>query len=463
MNQLNGTDAESPTSRILHPNIHHPNPKVVSAKGNYLILESGQKVLDATGGPAVACIGHGNVEVRDAVVRQMDQLSFCHGLSFSNSAAEELAREIVSSTNGVMARATIMCSGSEAVEAAMKLARQYAVAVGQPKRRRFIARRGAFHGTTLGSLAMTAKAGVQRPFEPLLNKDGVSFVSMPNIYRAIHAGEAIPDYVSRLADELDAEFNRIGPENVCAFVAETVSGSSTGCLAAPPGYFRAVRSICDKYSVLLILDEVICGMGRTGTTHAWQQDNVSPDIQTVAKGIAGGYAPISMLLMNQRVVDGIDAGGGFFNHGHTYGSHAVSCAAAVAVQRIVKRDNLLTNVAQMGNRLGEGLQAGLGRHPHVGDIRGRGLFWAVEFVRNKETKEPFGAKEGISRKIRQTGMKEPWNISLYPGSGTADGESGDHIMISPAYNITAEEIDLIVKLVKGVVEEVLGSQKAKIC
>ena len=229
-----------------------------------------------------------------------------------------------------------------------------------------------------------------------------------------------------------------------------------GCLTPPPGYFAAMRAVCDKHGALLVLDEVMCGMGRTGAFHAWQQENVQPDIQTVAKGIAGGYAPISMMLVNHRVVDGINAGSGIWNHGHTFSSHPVACAAGVAVQRIIKREKLVDNAALMGKRLGEGLKSALGGHPFVGDIRGRGMLWAVEFVRDKKTKETFPPHQRISAKIHQVGLADPWSVFLYPGVGTADGVDGDHIMLSPAYNITADEVDEIVRRLTGVVCEVLG-------
>jgi len=230
-----------------------------------------------------------------------------------------------------------------------------------------------------------------------------------------------------------------------------------GCLAAPPGYFKAVRSICDEYGALLILDEVMCGMGRTGSTHAWQQEGIAPDIQTVAKGLAGGYAPVSMLLMNQKIVDGLVAGGGYFNHGHTHGSHAVACAAALQVQKIIHRDELLENVNLMGKRLELALKSTLGNHPHVGDIRGRGLFWAVEFVEDKETKKAFPANVGIARRIKHAGLKRSRGISLYPGSGTVDGVVGDHVIVSPPFNVTSGEIDKIVVLLTQVIEDVFNT------
>ncbi|KAI9711716.1 MAG: hypothetical protein M1820_001860 [Bogoriella megaspora] len=446
----------SPSSSLLHPIVHHPPPKAVSAEGSYIILEDGRRILEASGGPAVACIGHGNREVTEAVVQQMNQISYCFALHYSNPNAEELARLVIESTNGALARATIMSSGSEAIEAAMKLAVKFFVEKGLPNKTGFIARRGAFHGTTLGSLALTGKQSFRKPFDPLLKDDMISFVSMPNIYRDMRDCETTEDYVNRLTDELDTEFQRRGADHICALVAETVSGSASGCHTAPVGYFPAIKSVCDKHQALLILDEVFCGMGRSGSYHAWQQESVVPDIQTIAKGVAGGYAPISMLLVHQRVVDAIDAGSGLWNHGHTFSSHPVACAAGVAVQRIIKRDRLIDEAARNGRILGELLHASLDRHPHVGDIRGRGMMWAVEFVRDKNSKLPFPPEDVIASKIQLTGLTAPWSIFLYPGSGTADGICGDHITIAPAYNVSTEQVHLIVRKLVGIVEEVLG-------
>ncbi|KXH50560.1 aminotransferase [Colletotrichum nymphaeae SA-01] len=447
---------QSKTS-ILHPNIHRkPPPIVASGKGSYLMLEDGRRIFEACAGPAVACLGHGNTEVTQAVVEQMQSVSYCFALNQSNRPAEELAKAVIETTNGKLAKGTIMSSGSEAVEAAMKLAVKYFAELGVPNRAGFIARAGAFHGTTLGSLALSGKVAFRKPFEPLLKSDMVSFVSMPNMYRGMLDGETTEEYVERLACELDAEFELRGPNNVCAFIAETVSGSALGCHTAPPGYFKAIKAVCDKHSALLILDEVFCGIGRTGTYHAWQQEDVVPDIQTVAKGVAGGYAPVAMMLVHQRVVDAINGGSGVWNHGHTFSSHPVACAAGVAVQRIIKREGLVENSMRMGERLGAALRAALSGHPNVGDIRGRGLMWAVEFVKDKATKQPFPAVDAISARISQTGLSEPWNVYFYPGAGTADGISGDHITIAPAYTISEKEVDLIVAKLHGLLLDVLG-------
>ncbi|KAF4634712.1 hypothetical protein G7Y89_g3397 [Cudoniella acicularis] len=345
------------------------------------------------------------------------------------------------------------------MEAAMKLARQYFLELSppEPERFRFIAREGSFHGTTAATLALTGRQAVRRQFAPLL-KDNVTHVSACNPYRGLRAGETIETYVQRLATELDDEFQRVGPKTVCAFVAETVAGTALGCIPPSPGYFVAMKAVCDKYGALLILDEVICGMGRTGTAHAWQQEGVVPDIQAVAKGLGGGYTPIAALISGYKVVQAIDGGTGFFNHGHTYQSHAVACAAAVEVQNIIQQNDLIVHVANMGKRLEKGLRAALQTHPHVGDIRGRGLLWAIEFVKNKDTKEPFSPQEGISMKIRNIGLVEPFNISLWPVSGGATDSGGDHIMISPAYNISEEDIDFIVSSTSEIVKLVFAGK-----
>ncbi|KAL7928084.1 aminotransferase, class III [Trichoderma chlorosporum] len=450
-------DARSLTSRVLHSNIKTPPPMVVSAKGSYITLQDGRCILEASAGPAVACIGHGNQEVTRAVAEQMEKISYCFALNQSCAPAETLARQVIETTDGKLTKAVFMSSGSEAVEAAMKLAVKYFVEKGMHEKTRFIARTGAFHGTTLGSLALSGKAAFRHPFEPLLKEDMVTFVSTPNLYRGMLDGETPAAYTERLAQELDDEFVRRGPHNVCAFVAETVSGSALGCHIAPPGYFQAVRTVCDKHGALLILDEVFCGMGRTGTYHAWQQEDVVPDIQTIAKGVAGGYVPLSMMLVHQRVVDAIESGSGVWNHGHTFTSHPVACAAGVAVQNIIKRDSVIENAMHVGQHLGRALRASLENHPHVGNIRGRGLMWAVELVKDKETKKPYPPEDAVSSRISQRGLSPPWNVYFYPGSGTADAHSGDHLTIAPAYTITIEQVDLVVEKLAGLIDEVLGS------
>ncbi|KIW04881.1 hypothetical protein, variant [Verruconis gallopava] len=351
---------------------------------------------------------------------------------------------------------TVPCSatGSEAMEAAIKLCRQYFLELPtpQPKRVKFIARRESWHGATMGALAMSGHVARRALFEPMLSRD-MCRVSFCHAYRAKAEGESDEDYVRRLAQELDDEFQRQGPETVCAFVAEPVVGASLGCVPAVPGYFQAMRAVCDKYGALLVLDEVMCGMGRTGTLHAWEQEGVVPDIQTLGKGLGAGYMPIAALLINAKVADTLKRGSGAFSHGQTYQGHPLACAAALEVQRVIREEGLVANSAKMGKLLGERLKSRLGGHAHVGDIRGRGLFWGIEFVKDKATKEPFDPKLGVSMGINEKGLTEPYSICLYPGSGTVDGRRGDHVLLSPPFTVTEADVETIVERTARVVED----------
>ncbi|KAH8805467.1 aminotransferase, class III [Xylogone sp. PMI_703] len=427
---------------------------LLSAQGSYLTLETGQRILDATGGAAVACLGHGNKRIQKALMAQMDQVSYCHSLFFSNSSGEELARILIESTGGRMERALIVSSGkcargdmsklswSEAMEAALKTCS-------------FIARKESYHGATLGALSVSGHVGRRALYERMLIQN-ISFVSPCNQYRGKKDGESDDAYVSRLAKELDDEFHRVGPESVCAFIAEPIVGSALACMPALPGYFKAMKEVCDRHGALIIMDEIMCGMGRSGKLHAWEEEGIVPDIQTIGKGLGGGYQPIAGILMNRRVADALAHGTGVFMHGQTYQGHPVACSAAVEVQRIIKEQSLLENVVNMGNLLGRSLKARLGDHPNVGDIRGRGLFWGVEFVKDRKTKEPFDTELGLGMAIYHRGLDAEYGISLYPGSGTVDGRKGDHILIAPAYNVDEVTIDRVVDLTTRVVEDVLG-------
>ncbi|KAK1056984.1 hypothetical protein LTR74_014519 [Friedmanniomyces endolithicus] len=461
----NGGDNQQVTSAVLHRSLHHVPLRVESAKGHYLHLSNGQSIFDATGGAAVACLGHGNDRVRESINDQMKSVSYCHSLFYATPAAEDLARLLVDSTGGEMARAFFISSGSEAIEAALKLARQYFIEKkpAEPHRTQFIARQQSYHGTTLGALAVGGHVARRALYEPLLSANN-SLVSPCYSYRGlkdIHESEE--SYVRRLETELDAEFHRLGPNSVAAFVAEPVVGAALGCVPPVKGYFEAVRRVCDKHGALLILDEIMCGSGRTGPVptarypkplHAWQDPlvGVVPDIMVVAKGLGGGYIPIAAMLANHRVMDALQQGSGSFGHGQTYQGHPLACRAALEVQRIVLENDLVSNVRRQGALLGKLLKTRLGGHPAVGDVRGKGLFWGIEFVRDKGTKEPFAPGEAVAMGIHELGMQEPHNISLYPGTGSVNGRSGDHILIAPAYTVTAQEIQHIVDVTARVVE-----------
>ncbi|GAA82071.1 aminotransferase, class III [Aspergillus luchuensis IFO 4308] len=448
-------------SSVLHRDTRFVPKKAIGGKGSYIFLEDGTKFLDSTGGAAVSCLGHGHEEVSQAVIDQINKLPYCHTAFFGTEASEELATFLTESTGGKLSKLLVVNSGSEAVEAALKLARQYFVELPTPQlqRSRFIARKPSYHGVTLGALSVGGHMIRREPFEPILATNS-SHVSPCYPYRGKKAGESDADYVARLAAELDAEFQRVGPENVCAFIAEPVVGAALGAVPALPGYFPAMKAICEKYGALFILDEIMCGMGRCGTLHAWEQEDVVPDIQTIGKGLGGGYAPVSGILISEKVVGALDKGTGVFRHGQTYQGHPIACAAALAVQKVIKRDNLLENVRNMGKYLEERLRGSLEQHPYVGDIRGKGLFWGIEFVKDKETKEPFSPDKGVAFLIQETGLKPEYGVSLYAANGTVDCMKGDHIILAPPYNISKEEIDIIVDTAVKVLDVVFAKVSA---
>ncbi|KAH7253555.1 pyridoxal phosphate-dependent transferase [Fusarium redolens] len=442
----------------LHAKINSPPPRIVKSQGCWLETEQGHRILDASSGAAVVSIGHNESRVKDAIAAQLDQVAYCYNPFFTTEAAEKISSFLTESTNGAMSKVFIVSSGTEAVEAALKIARQYftELPTPQPSRTKFIARKQSYHGNTLGSLAVGGHKARRGVYEPILATN-VSHVSPCYPYREMKAGETEQQYVQRLAQELDDEFQRVGPDTVCAFIAETVSGTSLGCAPPVPGYFKAIKEVCDRYGALLIMDEVMSGMGRTGTLHAWEQEGVVPDLQTVAKGLGAGYMPVGALLVGNKVADALANGSGAFSHSQTYQGHPVACAAAYAVQTVMKEDNMLQNVQDMGKVLGEKLKERLAGHKNVGDVRGRGLYWGLEFVRNKETKEPFDLSEQIAGKLHKTGLEADHGISLIPATGNLDGVRGDMVIVSPPFTITKEEIEMLVDKVDKVVASVLGA------
>jgi adenosylmethionine-8-amino-7-oxononanoate aminotransferase len=427
-------------THIVHRNLLKPPPVAASGDGIWLRDATGHAVIDGSGGAAVACLGHGHRRVIEAMKAQIDRLCYAHTALFSADSAERLAEHLVGHLPGGLAHAYFVSSGSEGMEAALKIARQYALESGQPQRTQFIARRQSYHGNTLGALAASGNLARREPYEPLLSQ-AFSHVSPCYPYRERRDGESDTAYVARLVDELELTFQRLGPDRVIAFCAETVCGATLGCVTALPGYFRAVREVCDRHGALLILDEVMCGMGRTGTRHAWEQEGVSPDIQVIAKGLGGGYQPIGGILVAGRVVDALRQGSGSFKHGHTYQAHPVACAAALAVQQVIEQEALLENVRRMGARLSAGLRATLGGHPHVGEIRGRGLFLAVEFVRDRATREAFDPALAVHDRLKRAAYAR--GLGCYPMGGTVDGRRGDHVILAPPYIVSASDVDMI--------------------
>jgi adenosylmethionine-8-amino-7-oxononanoate aminotransferase len=428
-------------SRIVHRNLREDPPVAVSGSGIWLRDASGHEVIDGSGGAAVACLGHGHPRVVAAMKAQIDRLCYAHTAIFSAESAERLADMLVGHAPGGLTHAYFVSSGSEAMEAALKIARQHFLEAGQPRRTRFIARRQSYHGNTLGALAAGGNAMRRAPYEPILSQ-AFSHVSPCYAYRDQRAGEDDAAYVARLAAELEAEFQRLGPDTVIAFCAETVVGATLGCATALPGYFRAMREVCDRHGALLILDEVMSGMGRTGTLHAWEQEGIHPDIEVIAKGLGGGYQPIGGILVHGRVIEALRRGSGSFKHGQTYQAHPVACAAAIAVQEAIRDEGLLANVRAMGTLLEKGLRARLGQHPHVGDIRGRGLFWAIELVRDRDDKQPFDPALAVNERIKREAFAR--GLACYPMGGTIDGRLGDHVILAPPYVATASDIEAIV-------------------
>ncbi|KJX95750.1 class III aminotransferase like protein [Zymoseptoria brevis] len=439
-------------SAVLARDLRETVPVIDAATGIYYHTREGQRIIDGCGGSAVACLGYQNPRVQNAITAQMERVPYCHSQFFTTAASEDLATAIIATTENKMAKFLALSSGSEAMEVAMKLARQYflELPVPQPQRTKFISRQPSYHGATLSTLSLGGHLSRRAPFEPLLSP-GHGKVSQCNAYRGMVSGECVEDYVSRLAAELDHEFGKTPPGTVCAFVAETITGASTGCVVPVPGYWPAIEAVCRRHGALLILDEIMCGMGRTGTMHAWQQEGVVPNIQAVGKSLGGGYVPVSGVLIDHEISQTLRAGSGVLSHGQSFQAHPVACAAALAVQRVISDEHLLDNVTKMGHLLGRALETRLGSHPHVGNIRGRGLFWAVEFVSDKVAKRTFPPARNVGPSICKFAAQPPYNISVYPGKGTADGIYGDHVLLAPAYVVNAEEIELIVNALAGAI------------
>lgn len=428
-------------------------PVAVASKGMLIRDALGKEYLDASGGAAVSSLGHGHPDVVAAMHAQIDKIAYAHTSFFTTDVAEELADELIGSAPEGMSHVYLVSGGSEAMEAALKMARQYFVETGQPQRTHFIARRQSYHGNTLGALAVGGNEWRRAPFAPLLVP--ATHVSPCYPYREKRAGESDAQYAQRLAAELETAILAQGADRVIAFVAETVGGATAGVLTPVPGYLRAMREVCDRYGVLLILDEVMCGMGRTGTLYASEQEGVVPDIVAIAKGLGGGYQPVGAVLAQRKIVEAMSRGSGFFQHGHTYLGHPVACAAALAVQRVIKRDGLLAKVKADGEAFGRILRDTFGSHPHVGDIRGRGFFWGIELVKDRESKAPFDPTLQVHARIKKAAMAN--GLLCYPFGGTVDGRSGDHVLLAPPYIATRQDLGVIVERLHTSIDEVLAA------
>lgn len=441
-------------THIFHRNPAMTLPLAVRGEGCYLIDAAGQRYFDGSGGAAVSCLGHKHPKVIAAMKRQMETLDYAHTSFFSSEPAEQLASLLAGQSPSTLGNVYFLSGGSEAMETALKMARQYHVENGQPQRCHFVSRRQSYHGNTLGALAIGGNLPRRTLYEPLLMK--TTQVSPCFAFRYRLADESDADYIERLGLELEHTFLDLGPESVAAFVAETVVGATSGAVAPVPGYLARVREVCDRYGVLLILDEVMCGIGRTGSYHAFEQEGVVPDLLILAKGLGGGFQPIGAVMASDRVVRTISRGSGSFQHGHTYVGHPIACAAALAVQQEIIGQNLCATVRSSGELLGELLNERFGNHAHVGDVRGRGLFWAIELVQDREGNRPFAPGLRLHAKIKQAAQAH--GLLCYPGGGTVDGITGDHVLLAPPYISTPEQLAFAVDTLAVALDETLAIQ-----
>jgi len=434
------TNGGFPVSHVFPRHTKSNLPTVARGEGVYLYDQSGKQYFDGSGGAAVSCLGHGDPDVIAAIKGQLDSIAYAHTSFFTSDPAEQLADKLISHAPEAIDRVYLVSGGSEAMEAALKLARQYFVEIGQPQRRHVIARQQSYHGNTLGALATGGNEWRRAPFAPLMVE--TTHISPCFEYRGKRDEETTLEYGIRVADELETEIKRLGEDSVFAFVAEPVVGATAGAVPAVEGYFKRIREICDRYGVLLILDEVMCGMGRTGKLFACEEDGVAPDIIAIAKGLGAGYQAIGAMLCSAKIYAAIEDGSGFFQHGHTYVGHPTACAASLAVLSKLTDGGLVDRSAEMGGKLQAALEQAFGQHPNIGDIRGRGLFRGIEIVEDRETKAPFAPERGINKLLK----KETFAAGLicYPMGGTIDGVRGDHILLAPPFILEDNHIDEIV-------------------
>lgn len=447
--------ATSPSPRkthVFHRNTAHLPPAVASGEGAYIIDAAGKRYLDASGGAAVSCLGHSHKGVVDAIKAQLDRIPYAHTGFFTNEPMEDLAAYLAEQAPGDLDMVYFVSGGSEAVEAALKLSRQYFMEIGEPARHKIIARRQSYHGNTLGALAAGGNEWRRAQFRPLLID--ATHVAPCYAYRDQRADETVEEYGLRVANELESAILAAGPETVAAFICEPVVGATSGAVPAVPGYLKRVREICDRYGVLLIFDEVMCGMGRTGHLFACDEDGVAPDLLIIAKGLGAGYQPIGATLISARIHDAIRAGSGFFQHGHTYMGHPVACAAGLAVQHAIRDENLLENVRDKGVKLRAALESRFGNNAHVGDIRGRGLFLGIELVADQVTKEPFDPKRKLNAVIKKEALAR--GLMVYPMGGTIDGQLGDHVLVAPPFIITDSQVTDIVETLGDAVDAAMA-------
>ena len=444
----------SSQTAVFHRHTKANLPNAIGGDGVYILDDQGNRIFDACGGAAVSCLGHSHPVIKQALKNQIDQIAYAHTAFFTTPVLEELAQKLINKAPGTLSNAYILSGGSEAVESAIKLARQYFLEKGDDQRYRIIARRQSYHGNTVGALSAGGNMWRRTPFSPILPEG--HHIAPCYAYRDQRPDESEFDYGQRVANELEEKLIELGPETVMAFIAEPVVGATAGAVPAVKGYFKRIREICDQYGILLILDEIMCGMGRTGTLFACEQEDIAPDMVTIAKGLGAGYGPISALLTSREIFDTIRDGSGFFQHGHTYLGHPLACAAALATQKIIEEEDLLSRVRHLGGLLMDGLKDRFKDHPYIGDIRGRGLFQGIEFVENRETKTPFAPESQLHTKIKKAAFAR--GLMVYPMAGTIDGKAGHHLLLAPPFIMNDAQVSEIIDLLDISLQDVFRAE-----
>ena len=442
-------------THVFHRHTKNKLPVAARGDGVYVVDQDGNRYLDASGGAAVSSLGHSDPDVRDAIAAQLDQLAYAHTGFFTTDVMEELAATLCDRAPGNFGNVYFVSGGSEGIETALKIARQYFLEVGQPERRHFIARRQSYHGNTLGALSVGGNQWRREPFDPILMP--ATHIAPCYPYRDRQDDESEAAYGERVADELDAAIQSLGPDSVAAFVAETVVGATAGAVAPVPGYFKRIREICDAHDVMFIADEVVTGFGRTGRMFGLDHWNVAPDFLCIGKGMSGGYAPLAATIVHEKVFEAIAGGSGVAPIGFSYGGNPVSCAAGLAALDYIEAHDLVTRAARMGEHFGAALEE-LRDHPLVGDVRGIGLLRGVEIVSDKPTKTPFfralRAAETISAHAMAAGG---W---ILPGYGAAPEGQGDWLGLAPPFVISEKEIGQLVAAVRTALDRFAEESRA---
>jgi adenosylmethionine-8-amino-7-oxononanoate aminotransferase len=441
------------SSALFPRNFRKDLPIAVRGEGSWIFTADGRRLLDASGQAAVVSIGHGVAEIGRAMAEQASQIAFAHTTQFHSASAEKLAERLLALAPPNFrdgGRVYFTSGGSEATETAIKLARQYWLERGEANRFRVVSRRQSYHGSTLGAMSVSGNVGRRVPYQPLLAEWG--HIAPCFCYHCPFELK-YPECGLACADDLESHLQS-GGANVAAFIFEPVVGATLGAAAPPDGYVARIAEICRRHGILLIADEIMSGMGRTGKPFAVQHWDVEPDMILVGKGIASGYAPLGAVLVSRKIIEAFESGTGAFQHGFTYQAHPVATAAGNAVLNFIESQKLFERVSGAGNHLRSHL-AQLESHQHVGEIRGLGLLFGIEFVKNKSTREPFPGDENIAEKIRQAALTE--NVLTYPSQGCVDGIRGDHVLLAPPFVLTPAESEIIARALGAALARVFST------